>query len=273
MTPHDENETTEPRTDLAEILKEHPEATVTVLEKGRGLNIKLPNGAEIEVPLRDINFNVHNTTVHPPQQTGAKVRYINCGNCGERLVRTDDPIEDHHTAMKHKQYCRTNTVMDKAQLNAAEYDRLITEFQAQPNIIEQTRKWEESERIRIEGAEAAERLRIGGHTLIYVKPDEVKPEPRNAHGGNSGRGNRMPLRTRTPAVLPKALASVSPRPDRAGRRGDMQQMRQKACPGHQRSPPGPRPAQPCQRGSDVPRMPRPPRCAPPHRDHAQAQIR
>ena len=56
-------------------------------------------------------------------------RYARCGNCGDRMPITDDPTENHHLAMRHKENCR------RASEAADQHLRLKNEFECQPHVI------------------------------------------------------------------------------------------------------------------------------------------
>lgn len=94
----------------------------------------------------------------PRQQPASGAKYAKCGNCGERLQLTGDATEDHHTAMRHKQSCRTNTVFEERRWNKDEYERLISEHAAQPMQTE----FRERAALALAAAEASERLQLAG---------------------------------------------------------------------------------------------------------------
>lgn len=59
-------------------------------------------------------------------------KHARCAQCNERLALTDDPIENHHIAMRHKAVC----ARDRADLYPPEQlDQLIAEFNRQPHVI------------------------------------------------------------------------------------------------------------------------------------------
>lgn len=59
-------------------------------------------------------------------------KHARCAQCNERLALTDDPIENHHIAMRHKEVCRR----DRADLYPPEQlEQLIQEFNRQPHVI------------------------------------------------------------------------------------------------------------------------------------------
>lgn len=118
-------------------------STVLIPEllKSLKLTLRSKDGSEIEIPLSEINFHTtHNTTIHQvAPQSGRPLKYMKCGNCQERIPMTGDQIEDHHNGQKHKQYCAGTWT------KPGEYEKLIQEFQAQPNVMLQTELWRQAE--------------------------------------------------------------------------------------------------------------------------------
>jgi hypothetical protein len=60
-------------------------------------------------------------------------RYARCGNCGARLELTDDPIENHHRAMRHsREECEARAA---GSWTPDELAKQLYEFNMQPHVI------------------------------------------------------------------------------------------------------------------------------------------
>ncbi len=121
---------------------EQPPANLPAVLSRLMLKIRTPHGAELEIPLSEISM------YGAAPIFGPRTLKLKCPNCHEKLPMTGDPEENHHTAMRHRLVC---TKREEATL---ENERLVTEFRAQPNIVEQT--------IRLEAERARFRLQAPG---------------------------------------------------------------------------------------------------------------
>ena len=121
--------------------------------KGLTLRMRTPAGAEVEIPLSTVTINVP-AGAHPaPAGARTPPRYARCGNCGDRLTLTQDPIENHHIGMRHKFVCRAGSPGA-----GAAYRQLVSEFESQPNIVAQRENFERGERTRQLAAAQTPRL-------------------------------------------------------------------------------------------------------------------
>lgn len=76
-------------------LRTNGRATVPPLASLKGLSIRVKIGeTEIEIPLDEISIDSRRAYPVPNQ-------FFSCANCGARLPRSNDPITDHHIAMRH----------------------------------------------------------------------------------------------------------------------------------------------------------------------------
>lgn len=113
----------------------------------RGIAIQHPDGA-IEIPQQfDVDGRrVVEVRIHP--EKGRK--QAKCGNCLERYDITDDPVENHHRAMRHKLECQSK---NEAMYSRTQRDNLLEEFHAQPNIVAQRQAWAAEEMLKLEAEE------------------------------------------------------------------------------------------------------------------------
>ena len=154
------------------------------------LKLKTWRGTEIEIPLSEINMG------GPAHEQARNRRYTICGNCGKRLPLTGDPQENHHAAMRHRLECARR---DQA---SDEHGELVTEFEAQPNVIAMREAYARQLRDGIEGYMRVENLPQSGgplrlpSTLSTTTIVEAQPNVIAQSGG--------PLRLPSaPAPLPR----------------------------------------------------------------------
>lgn len=80
---------------------------------------------ELEKP-DQINIDARHSVFHEPM--GTQRKYARCGNCGTRYEITDDPVENHHRAMRHKDECgKGNALYTEGQRRD-----LVDDFNSQP---------------------------------------------------------------------------------------------------------------------------------------------
>lgn len=116
--------------------------------------IEQPAGAlepHYEVSAR---FRPRGTEVSIEMRNQPKTKYARCGNCNARLALTDDPIENHHIAMRHKTTCGMQSA---GQWPAEEFARQLEEFNRQPHVIQLKQQHaEDTERMKLERAAFAQ---------------------------------------------------------------------------------------------------------------------
>lgn len=88
-------------------------------DSGRRLVVR-SKGMELEIPLDEIFIGGERFTRDSEPRHGArKARTFLCGNCGDRIPMSDDHIENHHNAQRHKMVC---SKFNQAQL---EHEQLL----------------------------------------------------------------------------------------------------------------------------------------------------
>lgn len=83
-----------------------------------------PGGA-LERPYQ-IDIDARHSVIHQPE---AKTRHAMCGQCGTRYEISDDPVENHHRAMRHKVTCGKANVDQYSEPQRA---ALLEDFHSQP---------------------------------------------------------------------------------------------------------------------------------------------
>jgi hypothetical protein len=106
---------------IGELEKVYAEEPLQELRNAVELHRQRRKTAEIE-RADQINIDARHSVIHQAQP---KPRRARCGNCGTRYEITEDPIENHHRAMRHARICARRDT-------AAEHARLVTEFWTQP---------------------------------------------------------------------------------------------------------------------------------------------
>lgn len=128
-------------------------------DAGGELEQQVPAG-QIERP-EVINIDARYAVVH--QRDGEKPRSTMCANCGIRYELTDDPIQNHHRAMAHKQVCRppAGTIYGEEQR-----EQLVAEFEQQP----MQREFRERAAVALAAGVDAQTLRLTGVSLFGEHP-------------------------------------------------------------------------------------------------------
>lgn len=73
-----------------------------------------------------INIDARHATIHEAPE--GKGKFARCGNCGTRYEITDDPTENHHRAMRHKDECGKGSAM----YTEGQRRDLLNDFHQQP---------------------------------------------------------------------------------------------------------------------------------------------
>jgi hypothetical protein len=78
--------------------------------------------AELE-RIEQIQVDARRAIIQWPEQP--QTRKARCGNCGTRYAISDDPVSNHHIAMRHAQICPKRATAD-------EHAKLVLEYWDQP---------------------------------------------------------------------------------------------------------------------------------------------
>lgn len=87
----------------------------------------VPRRAELESS-QTISIDARGSRFH---QAERKIKFARCGDCGDRYEITDDPTENHHRAMRHKDACRKHGAI----YSPEQHEQLVKEFGEQPHIV------------------------------------------------------------------------------------------------------------------------------------------
>lgn len=109
----------------------------------------------------EINIDARHAVIHQPPE--AKTRRAMCGNCGVRYEITDDPVENHHRAMRHKITCGKG---DVDQYSEPQRQELLSDFHNQPMQVEFRRR----EAAAIAAGVPPEVLKITGVSVFGPTP-------------------------------------------------------------------------------------------------------
>lgn len=123
-----------------------PEQPSRALEPGYSVNPRFESRHAIEV------------------RNQPKQRYMRCPLCMDRIAITEDPVENHHIAMRHKRTCGQPNL---GQWNDQEFSRIKAEFDAQPNVVRMRELGEAAERAKLAAAAAPQ--------IEAPRPADIQP--------------------------------------------------------------------------------------------------
>jgi hypothetical protein len=124
------------------------------------------SGGALERP-DQINIDARHAVIH--EASGAKQKYVRCGNCLTRYAITDDPTENHRRAMNHKITCGVRTV---DQYSDPQHAQLTEEFSQQPMQV----LFRERAQQAIEAGADPGQLKITGVPLWGPRPAPERPQ-------------------------------------------------------------------------------------------------
>lgn len=168
------------RVDYSSETLEPPESTRITPAPGDGrlaqLESKLPppakyhmyedtGGGPLERPYQ-IDIDARHSTINQPE---TKTRRAMCGNCGARYEITDDPIENHHRAMRHKETCGK---ADVDQYSEPQRQELLSDFHNQP----MQRLFAERAAAEIAAGADPDKLKLTGVSILAPLQTPARPE-------------------------------------------------------------------------------------------------
>jgi hypothetical protein len=113
----------------------------------------------------EINIDARHAIIHQPE---TKTRRAMCGNCGARYDITDDPIENHHRAMRHKLTCGKG---DVDLYSDPQRQELLSEFENQP----MQKLFRERAAAELAAGADPNRLKLTGVSIFTPAPAQTAP--------------------------------------------------------------------------------------------------
>jgi hypothetical protein len=113
-----------------------------------------------------IDIDARHSVIHQPEAKAP--RRATCANCGIRYEITDDPIENHHRAMRHKDVCGKGSAIYTEPQRA----QLLEEFQNQP----MQRLFRERAAAELAAGADPDMLAITGVSILTPAPQPERPQ-------------------------------------------------------------------------------------------------
>jgi hypothetical protein len=141
-----------------------------------------------------INIDARHAQIHEAPK--GKQKLATCGNCGSRYEITDDPLENHHRAMRHKLDCGKGELV-LGPWSEDERQRHISDFQNQP----MQRLFRDRAMSELEAGADPARLQLTGVDIFAPAPQS--PEAREIAAAELGAQAAEAIRQWQPKPRPR----------------------------------------------------------------------